>query len=492
MSPADVSFLHIEDDVSHMHIGSVGIFEGPFPGYQKVKDMFAGKLPLVPRYRQVVRTVPLDLGRPVWTDDPHFNIDYHIRHTALPKPGGETELRRLVGRLMSQQLDRTKPLWEVWVVEGLERGQWAMVSKTHHCMVDGVSGTDLLSIVMDQTPGGSLPVADDWNPAPAPSRARLAVEAVAELARSPYEQMRGVRSATRVPRQAIAQVADIARGMRSMTSLLRPTPESTLNGPIGPHRRYEWASATVDDIKEIRRGIGGTFNDVVLAAITRGFRDLILSRGESTDRVVRTMVPVSVRRRDTSGKAVGDGTMENKVSAMFAELPVDIDDPVERLRAISTQMDGLKESKQAVAGEALTAMSGFAPPMLLALGTRAATRAPQRNINTITTNVPGPQTPLYAAGRKMLASYPFVPLQGSMRVGVAIFSYDGNVYFGVTGDYDSAPDIDVLARGIEEGMAEMVQIAGGDRSESVRSGNGRGRATRTARAPRKPQRKISA
>ena len=483
MSPADVAFLHIEDDVSHMHIGSVGLFEGPFPGYDEVKQMFAGKLPLVPRYRQVVRSVPLEIGRPVWVDDPHFNIDYHIRHTALPKPGGEVELRRLVGRLMSQQLDRTKPLWEVWVVEGLERGQWGMVSKTHHCMVDGVSGTDLLSIVMDQSAEGSPPVADHWQPDPPPTNGRLAAEAMAELVRSPYEQMRGIRAATRVPRQAVAQAADVVRGVRAMAGLLRRTPESTLNGPIGPHRRYEWATASVDDIKVVRRGLGGTFNDVVLTAITRGFRDLLLSRGESADRVVRTMVPVSVRPRDTSGKAIGDGSMENKVSAMFAELPVGIDDPVERLRAVSAQMDGLKESKQAIAGEALTAMSGFAPPVLFALGTRAVIRAPQRNINTVTTNVPGPQAPLYAAGSKMLASYPFVPLQGSMRVGVAIFSYNGNVYFGITGDYDSAPDIDVLARGIEAGMDELCALAGGGKEPAS---NGR------ARTNSRPRKKISA
>jgi diacylglycerol O-acyltransferase len=362
----------------------------------------------------------------------------------------------------------------VWVVEGLERGQWGVVSKTHHCMVDGVSGTDLLSIVMDQSPEGSPPVEDDWRPDPTPTNGRLAAEAVAELVRSPYEQMRGLRAATRVPRQAAAQAADVIRGMRAMAGILRRTPASTLNGPIGPHRRYEWATASVDDIKVIRKGLGGTFNDVVLTAITRGFRDLLLDRGESADRVVRTMVPVSVRPRDTSGRAIGDGTLENKVSAMFAELPVGIEDPVERLRAVSTQMDGLKESKQAVAGEALTGMAGFAPPVLFALGTRAVTRAPQRNVNTVTTNVPGPQTPLYAAGRKMLASYPFVPLQGSMRVGVAIFSYNGNVYFGITGDYDSAPDIDVLAAGIEAGMEELRVLAGGSRSARS-AGNGRAR-----------------
>jgi WS/DGAT/MGAT family acyltransferase len=395
----------------------------------------------------------------VWSDDPHFNIEYHIRHTALPAPGGEAELRRLVGRVMSQRLDRSKPLWEIWMVEGLEDGRWAMVSKTHHCMVDGVSGTDLLSVIMDHSPDAAAVPPVPWEPEPSTPRPQLAVGAVLDMVRSPYEQLRAVRSATRVPRQALGQLGDMAAGLRSMVGLVRPTPSSTLNGPIGPHRRYEWAATTVDDIKAVRKGVGGTFNDVVLAAITRGFRDLLLGRGESVDRVVRTLVPVSVRSRDTSGRAVGDGTYENKVSAMFASLPVGLDDPAERLAAISAQMDGLKESRQAVAGEALTSLSGFAPPVLLAVGTRVAARAPQRNINTVTTNVPGPQVPLYAAGRRMLKAYPYVPLAGSVRVGVSIFSYDGQVNFGITGDYDSAPDIAVLARGVEHGMEELLAVA---------------------------------
>jgi WS/DGAT/MGAT family acyltransferase len=458
LSPLDASFLHIEDDVSHMHIASVAIFEGPQPPFEKVVDMVRGKLPLVPRYRQVVRFVPFDLGRPVWVDDPHFNIDYHVRHTALPAPGGESELRRLVGRVMAQQLDRTKPLWEIWVAQGLEDDHWAMMSKVHHCMVDGVSGTDLLALILDPTPEGSEPVPDDWRPALGPSAVTLATQAVSERARSPYEMLRGLRSATRLPRQTLGALADVAKGLRSMAGLARPTGTSSLNGPIGPHRRWAWASTTVDDIKRVRRATGASFNDVVLAMCTRGFRDLLQSRGESVDRVVRTLVPVSVRPRAASGMAVGDGTLENKVSAMFAELPVNIEDPLERLRSIAEQMSGLKESKQAVAGEALTSLSGFAPPMLLALGTRIAARAPQRNINTVTTNVPGPQIPLYAAGRRMLKAYPYVPLAGQVRVGVAIFSYDGQVSFGVTGDYDTAPDIDVLCHGIEDGMAELLKV----------------------------------
>ena len=461
MSPLDASFLHIENDVSHMHIGSVGIFEAPAPSQTELLAMVAGRLPLVPRYRQTVRFVPLDLGRPVWVDDPHFNLGYHVRHTALPAPGGEEQLRRLVGRVMSQQLDRTKPLWELWFAEGLEDGRWAMVSKTHHALVDGVSGTDLLTVMMDISPEPSAPVPDTWSASPAPGSRELAGQAIVDMLRSPYEQLRAVRAATRVPRQAAAGAREVMKGLGAWAGVVRPTPRSTLNGPIGPHRRWAWASTTLDDIKQVRKGLGGTVNDVVLAAITRGFRDLLISRGEPVeDRVVRTLVPVSVRRRGPEGPATGDGTFNNQVSAMIAELPVGLADAAVRLDAIREQMANLKESRQAVAGEALTSLSGFAPPVLLAVGTRLASRVAQRNVNTVTTNVPGPQIPLYAVGRKMLRAFPFVPLASQVRIGVAIFSYNGEVNFGVTGDYDSVPDIDVLCLGIEEGMLELVKRSG--------------------------------
>lgn len=456
LSPLDASFLHAEDDVSHMHIGSVAIFEGPPPRFDEVTAMVRGKLPLVPRYRQVVRFVPFDLGRPVWADDPHFALDYHLRHSALPTPGDEVQLRTFVGRVMGQQLDRSKPLWEIWVVEGLSGDRWAMVAKTHHALVDGVAGTDLLAVIMDLSPEASPIPADDWHPRPAPGAGRLAAQAVTDLVRSPYEQLRALRATTRLPRQALHQVADVAKGLSSYAGIVRPTPASSLNGPLGPHRRYAWASTSVDDVKRVRKGAGGTFNDVVLAAISGGFRELLAGRGEPVDRVLRTLVPVSVRQRDSSGRAVGDNTLANKVSAMFAELPVGEADPVERLHMLSAQMAGLKESKEAMAGEALTSLSGFAPPMLLALGMRLATRVAQRNVNTVTTNVPGPQFPLYVLGRRMRAAYPYVPLAGQVRIGVAIFSYDGTVSFGVTGDRDSTPDLDVLCRGIERAMDELL------------------------------------
>jgi diacylglycerol O-acyltransferase / wax synthase len=459
LSPLDASFLHVEDDVNHMHIGSIGVFEGPPPAYEELTATVGGRLSLVPRYRQKVATVPLALGRPVWVDDPHFNIEYHVRHTALPAPGGDAELRRLVGRVMSQQLDRTKPLWEIWMVEGLDDGRWAMVSKVHHCLVDGVSGTELLSVILDLSPDVPPPMEDDWRPRPAPSPARLARDATIGLATSPYEQMRAVTAAVRRPQRALEALREVLMGSLALSSLVRPTAPTSLNGPIGPHRRYAWTNADLADVKRIRVAHGGTVNDVVLALITKGFRDLLASRGEDPDcRTIRTLVPVSVRARGDGGPAGGDGTLDNKVSAMFAELPVGIVDPVERLHAITAQLQDLKESRQAVAGEALTSAAGFAPPMLLALGTRIATRAARRtgNLDTVTTNVPGPQFPLYSCGRRLLRATPYVPLAAPLRVGVAIFSYDGEVTFGITGDYDTAADIDVLAEGISAGVKELL------------------------------------
>jgi diacylglycerol O-acyltransferase len=455
MSPQDASFLHIEGDVNHMHIASVAVFEGPPPTIEDLRAMVAAKLPIVPRYRQKVRTVPLDFARPVWVDDPHFHLDYHVRHTGLPSPGTEDQLKTLVGRVMSQQLDRSKPLWEMWMVEGLgDDEHWALFSKTHHCMVDGVAGTDLLTVVLDREPEPERATPPPWDPEPEPDNMRLLRDAVVDRVTNPYETFRAMRAAGRPWREVL-------KGTQALASLARPTPPTVLNGPIGPHRSWSWARSSLADVKTVRTGLGGTVNDVVLTAITRGFRDFLVHRGEDVDAAeIRTLVPVSVRTK-APGPAVGDGTYNNKVSAMFATLPVAIADPAERLQAIRDQMEGLKESKQAIAGEALTAMSGFAPPMMLAMATRMATRLPQRNVNTVTTNVPGPQFPLYACGRKMIEAFPYVPLAGSVRIGVAIFSYNGRINFGVTADSDTIPDVQVLCDGIEAGMAELVKLASG-------------------------------
>ena len=454
MSPLDASFLHIEDDVTHMHIGSVALFEGPPPSHAELRTAVAGKLPLVPRYRQTVRFVPLSLGRPVWVDDPYFMLDYHLRRTALPAPGGDAELRTLVGRVMSQQLDRHRPLWEIWIAEGLPDGCWAMISKIHHCMVDGVAGTDLLSVLLDHEREPSSPPPDRWRPEPCPSGARLVASALATRALSPDQVAQTTAAALRAPRRLARTVSDDARGLATTGAVLRPGSVGALNGTIGPHRRWAWARGRLSDVKVVRAAFGGTVNDVVLAAITAGFRDLLIARGQSVEgRSVRTLVPVSIRSADERG------TYNNRVSAMFADLPVHEADPVACLAAVSRQMSSLKASHQAVGGEVLTSLGGFAPALLLALGCRVASHVPQHNVNTVTTNVPGPQRPLYAAGRRMLESFPFVPLGGNVRIGVAIFSYDGALTFGVTGDWDAAPDIDVLCRGIERALTVLLDRA---------------------------------
>ncbi len=461
MSPLDATFLHVEDGVSHMHIASCAIMEGPPPPYEHIVELFRAKLPLVPRYRQRVRFVPGGLGLPVWVDDPHFRLDYHVRHTALPPPGRVEDLQRLMGRLMSQQLDRNRPLWETWVVEGLDDGTWALISKVHHCMVDGISGTDLMAVVLDKQRTPDPPTVDEWEPQPEPSAVDLVRHALSETLTSPAEMARWVRSAARHPRRLATEVAELVQGARSMGEHLRPNVELSIEGSIGPHRRWAWARTTLDEIKLVRGALGGTVNDVVLTAITRGFRDLLVGRGEPVDGVVvKSLVPVSVRARD-------DHTFNNQVSAMIAELPVGIADPVERLHAIRTQMEDLKASHQADAFRSLTDLGDVAPPVFMSLGLRAAVsllrRLPQRSVNTVTTNVPGPQVPLYACGREMLDYFPFVPISHGVRTGVAILSYNRKFTFGVTGDWDTVPDVDVLAHGIEAGMAELRSCASSGR-----------------------------
>jgi diacylglycerol O-acyltransferase len=452
MSAIDSSFLHIENDTTPMHIGGVSIFAGPPPAFDDLRAMVASKLELVPRYRQKVRFVPLSAGPPVWVDDPHFSLDYHMRHTAIPAPGSEEQLRQMAGRVFSQHLDRNKPLWELWAVEGLGGGRWALLSKVHHCMVDGVAATDLMSVMFSDTTGRAP--AQRWSPPPEPSGLEVLLRTLVRRA-TPAGQVAALRHALRTPRQTTRSLLEMVRATAAASPSMRPVESSSLTGPIGPHRRWSWADARLTDVKTIRTALGGTVNDVVLTVITNGFRELLDSRGEDVaeDRVVRTMVPVSVRRRGERG------VYNNRVSAVFAGLPVGLRDPAARLDRIRAEMDGVKQSKQAVAGDVLTSLSGFAPPLLLALGSRLVTLSPRLNMHTATTNVPGPQQPVQTLGRRMLASYPFVPVVGSIRTVVAIFSYDGGLYFGVTGDYDGAPDIDVLTAGIERGMADLLTLA---------------------------------
>ncbi len=449
MSPQDAMFLHVENDVTPMHIGGVSIFEGPPPPFEDLRAMVERKLHLTPRYRQKVRFVPLGLGEPVWVDDPHFNIDYHLRHTAVPSPGTDNQLRATAARVFSQHLDRSKPLWEIWMVQGLEDERWALLSKVHHCMVDGVAATDMMSLMFGESPEPSN--GEVWLPEPEPSGLELIAYSARHRVRDPAAQL---RFALRAPSEVLQALAGGARALAAAAPAMRPA-TSSLTGAIGPHRVWSWANVPLAKVKEVRSGLGGTVNDVVLTLIAGGYRKLLEERGEAIapDGVVRTMVPVSVR-------APGErGEYNNRVSAVFAKLPVGIEDPAERLANLREQMDGIKSSKQAVAGDALAQLSGFAPPLLLALGSRLATRSARLNMDTATTNVPGPQLPLRTLDRTLLASYPYVPIVGTIRIVVAIFSYNGELYFGVTGDRDHASDVDVLTAGIEADLEGLLEPA---------------------------------
>jgi diacylglycerol O-acyltransferase / wax synthase len=451
MSPMDASFLHIEGPMNPMHVGGASIFEGPAPPFERLEEMVAGKLGLVPRYRQKIRFIPFGLGRPVWVDDPHFNLSYHLRHTALPAPGSDEQLRRTAARIFAQRLDRSKPLWEIWMVEGLSDSRWMLLSKVHHCMVDGVSATDLMSVMFEDDTAPAPPGA--WQPAPEPNGAELTLRTLTRRTISPSEQLRSARAVLRAPRESLTQIRDLLFGMTSAARLMRPLGSSSLTGPIGPHRKWSCAQARLSDVKSLRAVLGGTVNDVVLTVVAGGLRDLLEARGEPVeDRAIRALVPVSVRKPGERG------VYNNRVSAMVADLPVGIADPAARLAAVRTQMDGLKQSKQAVAGDVLTSLSGFAPPMLLALGARLAARSPSLGVQIGVTNVPGPQQPLHTLGRRLLESFPFVPVIGQVRISIAIFSYDGGLYFGVTADYESSSDIDILTTGIERSMAELLAL----------------------------------
>jgi WS/DGAT/MGAT family acyltransferase len=458
LSALDAEFLHLEDGVSHMHIAGMSVFDGDPPTEEELRALLAAKLHRIPRYRQRVRSVPFELGRPVWVDDPHFRLGYHVRSTALPAPGDDAAVERLMGRLMSQELDRRRPLWECWIVHGLPLGRWALVCKVHHCMVDGIAGVGLLEALLDVEADVHMDEPRPWTPTPEPSGPVLVLDAWEGLLRDLAHEVGGLPRRLAAPVHTLRSAAATGTGLLRVGRHLLTTPPNALEGTIGPHRVWSHSSATIADVSRIRRSLGGTLNDVVLAAVTGGYRELLLARDEDpAATVLRTLVPVSVRTEDARRIA------DNRVSAILLELPVGLEDPVGRLVAVQARMDELKSSHMAEATDAVASAADLAPPMLVGSITRMAMRAlrehPQRSLNTVTTNVPGPQFPLYCLGRRMTEHRPFVPIGTGLRVGTAILSYDGRLFFGVTGDEDSVPDVGVVARGIEHGIAELLERA---------------------------------
>ena len=499
MSTLDAGFFFVEHRNVPMHLGSLMVFEGPAPAYSDLVDLFVAKLPQVPRYRQVVRTVPLHVFRPAWADDENFEIGYHVRHAAVPKPGKARQLRQLAGRIFAQRLDRDRPLWEVWLLEGIEGGRWALISKVHHAMVDGVGGTDLMTVMFDLSPDADRAAPGSWAPEPGPSALSMVVSGARDTVTWPLRQLADAPGFLQSRLRSRTDLLRFGRGLGGSALRLTAPSASSLNGPIGPHRRWAWTTASLSRVKRIRAALGGTVNDILLAAITRGFRDLLAERGELTEGlVVRSLVPISLRRQDERG------VVTNRVSAVLANLPVGEPDPMRRLALLRGQMDDLKRTRQAVGAELLTQMLGFAAPTLLALGSRAAFQLPQPLVQTVTTNVPGPRFPLFVLGRQMVEAYPYVPIGDNVRISIAIFSYLDRFSFGITADYGAAPDLDVLVKGIRRGLAELQAqssasrraaapagakrpVAPGQRRAAARSGTGRSAGARPRPAGSSPE-----
>jgi WS/DGAT/MGAT family acyltransferase len=459
LTSLDATFLHLERLEYPMHVGAVSILEGePFfdeNGYlriEELRELVLSRLPLLPRFRKRLMPVPYDQGRPIWVDDDDFDITYHVRQTALPKPGSWEQLVTLTTRVQENLLDRARPLWELWFVEGLEDGNVALIQKTHHALIDGVSGVDVATLLLDASAVYQEPIVEPWSPEPAPNPTQLLVDTIVERLTEPAEALRSFRALFRGPRHVLERMSESFRSLSTMVTRDALAPRVSINARTGRHRRLSVVRIPLADIKEIRKHLGGTVNDVVLAGVAGGMRRLLIHRADTTEDLnLRVMCPVSVRASDERG-ALG-----NKVSAMFVNLPVDNRPAVDRLRAISIQTADLKERQQAVGAEMLINMTQYLAPTLMSLAARAAHRQPF--FNFIVTNVPGPQSPLYLMGGRLMEAFPIVPLTQNLTVVVGILSYDGTLHFGLWADRDAFTDLEVFAGGVDDAFAELLKIA---------------------------------
>lgn len=451
LNALDAAFLDTEDGDRHasLAIASIAVIAGPPPDQAEFTAAVTARVRAIPRARQRVLRVPFDLGRPVWADDPHFDPAYNIRRTALPRHDPDA-LRRLVGRIMSQRLDRDRPLWEIWVIEGLSQNRWAVLTKVHHCLADGISGLRLQTVIFGDQP---LSVVDD--PAtPLPGPGRLLLSALADLAASPADQLRLAVAALRSPARLVERLATTARGLAGLAGVLNPASTSSLSGPIGRYCRYETATVALSDVVEIGRTFGATVNDVILTAISGAFRMLLTDRGERPDAAaVRTLLPVSVRA------AGAEGVPDNRVSLLLPVLPVDIADPVEALLVVHDRLTTAKAGGAAEAGVSITTLAGHEPFPPVSLAIRLLSRLPQRSVVTVTTNVPGPRDPLTVFGHEVVELLPYVPIAIRFRIGVAALSYRDTVTFGITGDYDGAPELAGFARAVEQRVTALLAAA---------------------------------
>ncbi|MFN8105468.1 MAG: wax ester/triacylglycerol synthase family O-acyltransferase [Acidimicrobiia bacterium] len=447
LSPQDVSFLYAESPTAQMHVGALTLLEAPEFSYEDLCDMIDAKLAVAPRLRRKLMWVPYGQGRPVWVDDAHFDIRYHVRHSGLPHPGGRRELLAHFGRVMSIALDRQRPLWEVWLVDQ-PGGDKAIIYKVHHAMVDGISGVDLALVLFDLTPDAGPPETAPFEAGPAPTKQRLLVDSVVERLTQPAEMVRSVRAAARAPRDAVAETRRRLGGLLRLGGSMQAAQENSLWRDIGGHRRFETVSLPLAEVKAIKSHHGVTVNDVVLAMVSGGLRHYMVERGDVVDDVgMNVMVPVSVRSEQDRG------TYGNQVSMMLVTLPVGEPDPEAALASIHTQTETLKESHQAEGADSLMRSFDYLPMFFLNLAARGA--AAQRFINLVVTNVPGPQFPLYCLGARMREAYPYVGLLGKISVAVAVLSYDGQLNFGLSGDWDTTADLAVFAEGIEKALGNL-------------------------------------
>jgi diacylglycerol O-acyltransferase len=455
LTAVDASFLHQEGPVSHMHIGALVRVAGPAPRYDDFLNSIRGRLHLVPRYRQRLVYPPAGTGRPLWADDPDFSLDYHVRHTALPSPGSDEQLSNLSSRVFSQQLDRSKPLWEMWLVEGLADGGYALLSKSHHAMIDGIAGVDLATVLFDLGPEPLAPPTDlePWSPDPEPNPLDLLTAGIAGMTKATAAVVSKALTKLGQPERALGEAQIAAEGLGEIAwAALNPAPPSPLNVPIGPHRRFAGIACDLTDFKTVKNAFGGTVNDVVLAVVAGALRHWLQSRGVRTEGLeLRALVPVSVR------VASEQSTGGNRLAVMRGPLPVYVDDPVERLAVVREAMDDLKGSKQAVGAEVLTSMQRFAPPTVLAQASRL--NFSTRLFNMLVTNIPGPQFPLYVMGEEIASVFPIAFLPKDHALAIAIMSYNGQMNFGLLGDYDAMPDLDAFGDAIETCLAELVSLA---------------------------------
>ncbi|HYN65676.1 MAG TPA: wax ester/triacylglycerol synthase family O-acyltransferase [Ornithinibacter sp.] len=465
LSSLDTSFLNLEDAATPMHVGSVMVFDAPSGGfdYESLVTLISQRIAHVPRYRQRIKTVPGSLANPVWVDDTHFDMSYHVRRSALPRPGSDEQLEELVARIQPRPLDRSRPMWEVYLVEGLAENRFAIITKTHHSLVDGISSVDIGNVLVDGNPTASEGVLTTWRARPEPSGVELVVSALSEAARTPSQVVETVQHGVADVTKAFGKVASVAGDVIATLARVsaRPAPASPLNAPVGRARRYVMIGTDLEDYRKVRARLGrGSFadevtvNDVILATIAGAFRSWLLTRGESVypGTTIRAMVPVSVHDGN-------DAPTGAQVTACFVDLPVGEPAPSMRLHQIAFSMRQQMEggSRRAVSAETLSGLGGFAPPTMHALGARLGGMVSRRLYNVVITNVPGPQTPLYAAGARMVSTYPVTPLGREQALSIGMTSYDGGVYYGLYADRDAMPDADVLGRGVVDALHELLE-----------------------------------